>query len=229
MKLSFLLSFLGMFLIGGVITGNILGDMKNKTAEVVFFMWKGIQVFRKRVIPSNPQTQLQTQQRVLFTAVLRVAQALLLSVIKPFWKPYAIKKSEYNAFMQHNLNVVSAPIDYEDLELAKGNIQNTPVTDAVYDHTTGQVDVNFVNSIEGSQKSTDIPYAAIYDPTSELWYVNVAGSGTRADGKLAVQLGAGIYQGDIAKSVAYLWFTDVAVTINGFDCSGSSSIHLTYV
>lgn len=225
MKLSFLSLIISLF-IGGVITGNILGDMKQKTAEIVFYMWKGIQVFRKKVSPANPNTAPQQGQRLFFKNMVIVSQALLLSVIQPFWKKYAIKKSEYNAFMSHNMNNVSYPINYLNLILCKGSIAVCEIIDAVYTSLTGSVDISWDKTLEGTQELTDISYAAVYVPSNNFWYVNVLGSITRNSEALKVTIIAGLTGSDITDCVAYLWFSDVAFTEPVFNCSTSDSINV---
>lgn len=119
MKLTYL-SFLVSILLGGVITGNILGDMKNKSAEIVFFVWKGIQVFRKRVIPSNPKSVAQTAQRLRFSQIMKLGLNLLTPVLSVYWKRFAVKKSEINAFVQRNLRGVLTTLDPADTVIIDG-------------------------------------------------------------------------------------------------------------
>jgi len=220
MKLQ-VLSFIMMLLIGGVITGNILGNMKNKTGQIVFFIWKGIQVFRTRVIPSNPQSVGQTAQRNKFTAVLRIAQDLLLSVVQPFWKPYAIHQSEYNAFMKANLDVVAYPIVWDAVIMAKGNLQETQVTSCEYTTGTGEVNFVYPNTLVGTQAITDKAYAVVYDPKTTSFFVNVAGTATRNDQTVVVDCIAGYTGADITNLEGWLWFTDVLPSAGAFTCSNS--------
>jgi len=128
MKYSYL-SFIISILLGGVITGNILGDMKNKSAELVFFVWKGIQVFRKRVIPSNPKTVKQQAQRTRFATMENIGLSCLASILNVYWKRFAIKKSEINAFMSRNLKGVKTVLVPANLVLIDGQYP-TPVLES---------------------------------------------------------------------------------------------------
>lgn len=200
--------FLVSILIGGVITGNILGDMKQKTAEVVFFIWKGIQVFRKRVIPSNPRSPDQTTQRDFFTGVLRLGQDINTSVIKPFWKHLAIKKSEFNAWMSYHLLNLSSITNYANIKLCLGSLLATPIVSAVYTAGTGILAITWSSTPSGDQTDEDIAYVACYDENLPGWSVDTVTSRTRDNGSFDFDIGAGRTAG---KLHAYLWFSNVAV------------------
>lgn len=154
MKYSYL-SFIISILLGGVITGNILGDMKNKSAELVFFVWKGIQVFRKRVIPSNPKSLKQTAQRLRFSQMEKIGLNMLNTIINIYWKRFAIKKSEINAFMSRNLKGVKTPINPLNVVIIDGQAPcGVPHTSTLTDTTvtiaalgSGYIDdTDFVNA-----------------------------------------------------------------------------------
>lgn len=219
--MKFYLSLLVSIFIGGVISGNILGDMKQKTGEIVFFMWKGIQVFRKKVIPRNPQSVLQTAHRLVFTQVMTEARDLLLSVIKPYWSHWAIKKSEYNAFMSTNILLCEAGFTFAKLLLTKGNIPTTAITSATYDNSDGKVIFVWPVTLFGGQLATDIPHMAVYDPSSSAWYTNVAETALRSAGTLNVILPSGKTEEQAGAMTAYLWFTDKVKTNPAYKVSNS--------
>lgn len=116
-----IISFILSLFLGAVVTGNILGDMRNKSAGVVFFVWKGIQVFRKYVDTiANPKTVLQVAQRARFSQVIKIAQGLLVPVLHVYWKRFAIKKSEFNAFVHFSMQGFTGPVLKTDLQPIKG-------------------------------------------------------------------------------------------------------------
>ena len=229
MKLFALLLMIMPFLFGGVITGNILGDMKQKTGEIVFYLWKGIQVFRKKVIPSNPKTVAQTSQRTLFSDVLFVGQDLLLPVLKVFWKPLAIKMSEMNAFLKYNLLNQSGSFSASKLILALGSIPFTSISAANYSNGSGVVSIGYSPSAGAGQETSDKMYGAVYNPTSKLWYFNLTGEKTRADGDIGVSLPSGLPEIEAESCLAFIWCTDKAVTVAGFKVSDSSHSLITFV
>jgi len=120
--MDFLLSILFIaFIFGTVVSGNILGDMRNKSSGVVFFMWKGIQVFRKYVgTIANPQTNDQMAQRNRFKQCLEIGQNILVPILHVYWKRFAIKKSEINAFMSKNMKDFTGPLVPLDLTFLTG-------------------------------------------------------------------------------------------------------------
>ena len=46
--------------------------------------WKGKDVLRPRVIPSNPRTPKQVQQRELFRRLTQAGSSLLAGFVKPY-------------------------------------------------------------------------------------------------------------------------------------------------
>jgi hypothetical protein len=120
--MDFLLNVLFIaFIFGTVVSGNILGDMRNKSSGVVFFMWKGIQVFRKYVgTIANPRSNEQVAQRNRFKQCLEIGQNILVPILHVYWKRFAIKKSEINAFMSKNMKDFIGPLLPADLTFLKG-------------------------------------------------------------------------------------------------------------
>jgi hypothetical protein len=223
MKISFL-SFILSILLGGVITGNILGDMKNKTADIVFFMWKGIQVFRKRVIPANPKSTAQTAQRSMFAEVMKVGEKLLLPILKVYWKRFAIKKSEINAFMQRNLKGQVTTLDVSKTVLIDGQMDvgvassssvrasgielDVLGTDFIPDPTGMKACAAFVNFSKGE---IGIPAKQTLSLVNPLTFSNPANDGNWLNGdKIAV----------------YFW-VEKTVIVDAKDFSDSQTFILT--
>lgn len=85
--MELIISFLMCIFIGGVITGNILGDMRNKAGQTVFYIWKGIQVFRAMVKATYSDTPLQQAVRGKFRIVTKFAAAVYsLDALAGLWK-----------------------------------------------------------------------------------------------------------------------------------------------
>lgn len=211
-------------LIGGVITGNILGDMKQKTAEIVFFLWKGIQVFRKRVIPANPKSVAQTAHRLFFSQVLKLGQDINTSIIKPFWKHLAIKQSEFNAFMSWNLLSMSNGTDYSNLSLCRGSLYPTPITKSEYDSATGNLVFTWDPSLVGDQSATDKFYCAVYDKVFNAFFIDISGNAERSSGTSTLNLETGLTPSNLE---TYAWFSDKAITDPTFKASNSFYLQAT--
>lgn len=90
-----------MLLFATVIFSPIISSMSGKVADAVFSKWKGINYIRERVIPSNPQSDLQTAQRLALARTLTMWQSVK-SWAKTVWNHYATgyAKSGYNRYME---------------------------------------------------------------------------------------------------------------------------------
>ena len=85
--MELILSFLMCIFIGGVISGNILGNMRNKAGQTVFFIWKGIQVFRAMAKATYSRTPAQSIVRGKFLITSKFAAAVYsLSALAQRWK-----------------------------------------------------------------------------------------------------------------------------------------------
>lgn len=162
-----LLSLIMSLFLGGVITGNILGDMRQKAAGIVFYSWKGIQVFRKYVDNIlNPRSDKQVSQRNKFLMILRIGQDLLLTVIHPFWKSYAVKMSEINAFMSTNIKKVQGENGLSQLELVKSNILMPEVTVTDFTVANNQISLSIDpigNSVLDSMPAKYLRIVAVHN------------------------------------------------------------------
>lgn len=212
------LTFLFLLFIGAVFTGNILGDMRKKLGEVVFFVWKGMQVGRKHVKARDAKTDAQLAQRLFFKQVFELGQDLNQSFIIPFWKKFAIKKTELNCFMSYNLLNMSNGEDYPNLSYAQGSLFPTASTAATYNTATGEIIVTFPTTLQGDQALTDIPYLVVLDKATGALYCNVAENKTRNDGTIGMSIISGKTATDI---LTYLTFANVAIGEEGFICSNS--------
>lgn len=206
------------FLLGAVFTGNILGDMRKKLGQVVFFVWKGIQVGRQHVLVRDAKSDAQLAQRLFFKQVFLLGQDLNNSFIVPFWKHLAIKKTELNAFMSYNLLNMASGQDYPNLSYSRGSLFPTASETATYNTATGEVIVTFPTTLQGDQSLTDIPYLVIVDKSSGALYANILADNTRNDGTISKTIISGKAATDI---LTYLTFSNVEIGGEGFICSNS--------
>lgn len=75
-----------------VIFSPLVSGVRNKIGDIVFSIWKGIPYVRARVIPSNPQTDLQTAQRLTFKQTVAIWQDLVTTaahLLKVNWDRFA--------------------------------------------------------------------------------------------------------------------------------------------
>lgn len=199
-SLFFTYDLTSIFLIGAVVTGNVLGNLRNKIGQVVAFSWKGINVFRSYVIPTYSNTVPQIAQRLKFRYMLMFAQYLKGQIIDPYWSLHGIKMSPFNAFMQTNLKAYTGPIDYSKMILAKGTITPTLITSAT--KTVADVSIHWAGDLVGNQLATDFAIGVVYEEDSNIMFFSV-GDVERADEAIGVTTETGLA---VTNMHAYLFF-----------------------
>lgn len=115
----------------------IIGRSSGKFGNAIFGTWKGINVLR--TLPpevANPQTEAQMNQRNKNTSLVWASIWYRGAYLLGFNKA-AIKKSEFNVFVQQNINVVTQeggfdilPIDPENIVLAQGTLGSYGISTA---------------------------------------------------------------------------------------------------
>lgn len=203
--IAFLVSFLTkdaftMLLIGAVITGNVLGDMKNRIGQIVTFKWKGIQAMRSYVIPTYSRTTPQGTQRDLFKGVLAFGQGILGSIIQTYLYPYAVGMSSFNAWMRKNLLAWTSPTTFDKAVITWGSLSAQLIDTAVY--AGSDVTISWTEALVGNQSTLDTAMGVVYDSSTKLFYIS-AGTETRGDNSLTVACQNGLTSTNLK---AYLFF-----------------------
>lgn len=67
-----------------ILNRGILGGGRNAVGTVVMSRWKGEDVIRARVTPSNPRTPAQRRTRALFAALAALASFVMDSFVRPY-------------------------------------------------------------------------------------------------------------------------------------------------
>src|SRR5690606_31749126 len=93
-----------------ILNQGILGGGRNAVGTVVMSRWKGKDVIRARVAPSNPQTPAQEAQRALFRGVTQRASALMDAFVRPYWTRFERGTTAYNEFMRANQRVMRSAL-----------------------------------------------------------------------------------------------------------------------
>lgn len=90
----------------------LLTSLAGKAGDVVAASWKGIQYFRARVIPANPQSVDQTTQRGYFTRVVSYYHDLEAQVTD-YLKTLVtgLQMSGFNAFVKRNVQDFADSVD----------------------------------------------------------------------------------------------------------------------
>lgn len=107
----------------GKVGKGILGGWKNRVGTVIGYNWKTIECMRS--MPSfvhNPQTEAQQQQRLKFRAATQFARAFGGATLSFWLRPYEVKKSGWNYFIQYLLkNAIGG--SYPNYTITYANIE----------------------------------------------------------------------------------------------------------
>lgn len=179
--------FFGMFLFGAVVTGNVLGKVSGKLGQIVGFTWKGIDVFRSYVIPANPQTTEQTTHRNNFKGIVQFGSYWLTSVIQPYWKAFAIKMSEFNAFVKENSGILDFSHNIDSVVMSKGSLFQAPNVALAASVASGKALFSWDNDLGANGEATDDAVLCLYYPkTNEIAVSDGISKRTEEHGEISV-------------------------------------------
>lgn len=185
------------------IAAGALSHPSGKFGALVGATWKGIPYIREYVIPANPSTPAQVTQRQWFTAVVRMAKALLGPVLQVFWDPFIKKNSGYAKFIGRALTDMSSIVDFDSVKIADGSREGAVIASAVY--SGANVTITWDETILSNGELTDAACAFVYDVSNQVgWFSSTA---TRDDESVAVAVGTGRGAPFLK---AYLFFADDA-------------------
>ena len=210
--LSILISILITSLFGTVVSGNILGDMKKQIGKkIVYAKWKGIQYFRTYVSPSNPQSVRQTAQRTLFKTLVDIGSFLNYPLLKDAWRPFAVKKSQFNAWTQDNLKAMFPTFDPSKMIITKGNLFPTSITSAVYNESSGEITVTHPTSAVNNQSLSDYAFVVVYDTENNRIDLSLDSGKQRQDNTVVFSIGM---SREVSQLSCYLFFANDLIANN---------------
>lgn len=170
----------------GTIKKGILGGVSGSVGNVVGANWKGIDYLRiKPSDVSNPNTNLQSTQRLKFATVLRFLQPMT-EFIRVGFRGYAQKMSAFNAAFSYNYHHALTGdypdfgIEYADALVSRGNLPGA-VNPACASDVAGKITFTWSNNSGSNMaEDTDTVLAVVFNPeTNKAAYV--LNAGTRAD------------------------------------------------
>lgn len=179
----------------GTIKKGILGGVSGAVGNVVGANWKGIDYLRiKPSNVSNPNTDLQSTQRLKFSAVLKFLQPAT-EFIRVGFKAYAIKMSAFNAafsYNYHNALTGDYPdfgLDYAKVLVSRGNLPGA-VNPVCTSTDPGKVSLSWEpNAAGGIAQDSDTVLLLIFDPATHQ-AVYLLNAGVRGDGTAEVSVPA---------------------------------------
>jgi len=201
----------------GTIKKGILGGVSGKVGNVVGGNWKGIDYLR--ILPagvSNPNTELQANQRYKFATVIRFLQPMT-EFIRVGFKAYAVKMSAFNAAFSYNYNNAISGVfpdfvmDYPVALVSRGNLSGA-VNPACVSTQPAVVKLNWENnSGVGLALESDRAMIMIYNRDKQE-AIYLLDSVNRAAGTVDVAVPAN-YSGDTVH--CYLSFMALNAVLSG--------------
>lgn len=184
---------------------GILGPVSGRIGNVVGSSWKGISYIRSYVIPGNPNTLAQQDERSQFLSIVRLGKAILGSVIQVFWDPFVNNNSGWAHFIGINRGLMTVYTDLSPLHLAEGTLEGDTISGATYAGST--VTFTWPGTPLGNGQATDVAVAVVYDFSHQVAFVNT--SAQRSAGTVGVNVGSGRIP---AAMHAWLFFSDHATS-----------------
>lgn len=197
------------------VANPLIGKTSGSIGGVTFSSWKGVNVAKsKPTVVANPQSDAQKAQRAAFSNLVSLYR-MMVGILVLGFKELAIKKSEFNAFVSHNLKNafdLSVPPTATFLPasflISKGTITDTAITSVAASVGAGDIDFVYPQTYGNpGQAATDKPVMAVFNETKEEWISGV-GDATRADGTDTLVMPAGWQAADVIH--CYLGFVNAA-------------------
>jgi hypothetical protein len=185
------------------ITGVFTG-WKGKVGNVVFSMWKGIQVAKTKVIPENPQTPGQITNRTLWALFVAMFRVILIDLAHKFWNPFeGSRNSGWAKLIGENmLEQAGSVIDYEKVIVSKGALPGEDILTATYDTATGIVVVTWEETCGGGGSTEDSSQLIAYNKDTNKWCFDKLFP-SRGDETSTVTFPAGL---DVTDVIIFLFF-----------------------
>ena len=178
-----------------ILERGILGGGRNAVGTVVRSRWRGKDVIRARVSPTNPQTAAQTEQRDLFATLTRAGSTLMDAFVRPYWRRFAKSgrnaTTAFNEFVRANVRIMrdgavagepAGTFDAAQLLLTRGELAPVNPTGLV-DDGAGQTQVTW--DVAGGQPD-DAVAVVVTDAIGALAAVETGL--TRGDGQAVLDL-----------------------------------------
>jgi len=176
-----------------ILKQGILGGGRNAVGTVVMSSWKGKDVIRARVSPSNPNTAAQQQTRALFRGLAALATFLMEGFVRPYWTRFERGTTAYNEWMRANQTVMrSADVPglqdagvFDPLKavLARGGLTPAEAT-GVADDGAGDTEVSYDGGAGDAADAVAIVVLRKADGSLKGAYTGY----TRGDGSAVVAL-----------------------------------------
>jgi hypothetical protein len=156
----------------GKILNGILGGVSGKVAGVVGANWKGISYLRAYAVPANPQTPAQQAQRSKLAFLVKLGKLMKISVIQSFWDPFVTSMSGFNDFISKNLKRISSAEDYDNVQVAHGDLQLDTEGTLLYDAASTTQHFSANPKTDGNGEATDKTVVVAYSEETDYIYTH---------------------------------------------------------
>jgi len=185
------------------VTGVFTG-WKGKVGNVVFQMWKGVQVAKTKVTPENPQSTGQTTNRTLWSTLVAMFKPILKTFVWIYWNPFeGDRNSGWAKLIGVNQKLQAGlTIDYEDVLVSQGALPGEEIVTLTYNTADGATSCTWAETCGSGGAGTDFACLCIYNKDNGKWCIS-DGSEERGDELIELTLPAGY---DITDCYGYLFF-----------------------
>jgi hypothetical protein len=206
-SLPFIGVFLTLFALGMIIqpgaalrtivSNPLIGASRKSMGNATFSNWKGIYILKTKPISvANPQSDAQVQQRSAFSQMVTAFRNNPAAIRKGF-KEFAVKKSEFNAFMSYNLKNAfdysvpgTATLLPELVLTSRGTVASTPILSAIADRSNNTIVITTAATAnQPGQSLTDVYTVSAYNETLDDFYGEVT-TAARSTGTASIALPA---------------------------------------
>lgn len=161
----------------GIIKRGALGGFSGKVGPVVGGAWKGIEYMRaKPTSVSNPKSVGQVQQRTKMSTITKFAQAILGTILQPFWNPISQRMSGFNRFVKDNIAEVSGSgaITFANVRMTEGPLEIASTLDCSADASDDNIVITWANNAGvGNALATDEAIIVMYNETQDYFLTSV--------------------------------------------------------
>jgi len=152
-----------------ILRSGILGHTSGKVAGVVGGKWKDKSYIREYVIPANPNTTPQQEQRSKMSDCVAFAKGIVGQIFNQYVDKFQKSMSGFNYFISQNIAIFDGSPAWNTIVITFGKLWKATLTGAV--KASDVITLAWDPTSVGNNGSTaDRIYGAVYDTVTGLWY-----------------------------------------------------------
>jgi len=155
---------------------------KGKVGNMIFSMWKGVQVAKTMFIPSNPQTAAQQANRGCLGSIVEQFKKIAVTWIRPIWNEFASgSQSGWGNFISRNKLAMGSTFDITDAIFSHGTLEGIVDLAGTYDTATGELIATWDDAVYGNGSADDYLNLVAVDDVSGSVIAWALGVGKRSE------------------------------------------------